>query len=153
MNYLLRNIVKACELLSMSPFRRAPHLPEVGAEGWALPPLPHQNTRPIQLGTVHHVLPGDTEMLQTCCTCAHTHPLPVAWERRCSHLGWLGNQHQEGWAHYGGSNFFPGTLSSKERGLSLALDGCVASHDEGKGPRKKWPLWAGCNTGIAHPGC
>lgn len=95
MTYLLRNIVKACELLPVSPFRRALDLPAVGAEGWALPPLPHQTARPTQPGTARHVLPGDTEALQTCCMCAHTHPLPVAWERWCSHPGWLGNQHRE----------------------------------------------------------
>ena len=96
MTYLLRNIGGACELLSMSSFRRALHLPAVGAEGRALPPLPHQTARPTQPGTVRPVLPRDTKVLQTCCMCAHTCPLPVAWEKWCSHLGWLGNQHWKG---------------------------------------------------------
>lgn len=101
MTYLLRNIVKACEILSTSPFRRALHVPAVGAEGWESSPFPHQTSRPTQPGTVCPVLPGDTEVLQTCCMCAHTCPLPVTWEKWYSHLGWLGNQHWKGWSFWG----------------------------------------------------
>ena len=150
MTCLLRNIVKAYELLSMTPFRRALDLPAVGAEGWVLPPLPHQMARTAEPGTVRPAFPGDTEVLQTCCKCALVCPLPVAWERWCSYLGWWGNQRQDGWAHYGDSSFFPATISPKERGSSLALDGCVASHSEEKGPLKEM---ATVGTGVAHPGC
>lgn len=77
MTYIFRNIVKTCELLSTSPFRKALNLPAVGAEVWALPPLPQGAVSPPQPGTAPPVLPEDTELLQTRCVCAHTCPLPV----------------------------------------------------------------------------
>lgn len=39
MTYLFRNIVKTCELLSTSPFRKNLDHSAVGAEVWALSPL------------------------------------------------------------------------------------------------------------------
>lgn len=93
MTYLFRDIVKTCELLSTSPFRKVLNRPAVGAEVWALPLLPQRAVRPTQPGTVPPMLPGDAELLQTYCMCAHICPLPVTCKKRCRSLEWLGNQH------------------------------------------------------------
>lgn len=136
MTYLLRNIAKACELLSVSPFRRALDLLAVGAEGWTLHALPHQSAKPAEPGTVCPEVSRDSQVLQTSHMCAHM-SLACHLGEMVQPSGMIREPVFKRLILLGSSSFFPDTMSLREKGPSLSPDGWEASHDEERGPLKE----------------
>lgn len=134
MTYLLRNIVKTCEFLSTTPFRKVLNCPAVGAEVWALPPLSECETltarhSPSYASWRHWVAP---DLLHVC-----THKtLALHLQKKVQASGMVRESALEMLILWGSSSFFLAALCPRKRS-----------------PDKKWQTRAGCNTRIAHLGC